>query len=343
MVKDIEFYESLHKRTGNPKALRKLEAARKALDVYEIPKIQKKKKIVFTRQKFTTKSSYALKLLSWRVKKRQGSSMIDALKDKKGKVHFNPGDQVQAMLEFLKDLYQSTNLNVEEIRNFLATPEIVKKLTPEHREFMDSPISAQEILDEIKRIHPNKARGPDGFPIEFFKKFATELSPALERTFNFVRSTGQIPDSWKQVNIVTIPKPNKDVSLPSSYRPIAVLNKDYKIFTGVLVCRLNKIVQFYVEEDQTGFIAHRNISDNIRWVLNVIHFCKSRKVDSVALALDFKKAFDSVEFMYIHKLLEVMDFGPEFLSIINSIYGQSTTRLKVNFRFSDDFHINRGT
>lgn len=269
--------------------------------------------------------------------------MIDALKDKKGKVHFNPGNQVQAILEFLKDLYQSTNLNVEEIRNFLATPEIVKKLTPEHREFMDSPISAQEILDEIKRIHPNKARGPDGFPIEFFKKFATELSPALERTFNFVRSTGQIPDSWKQVNIVTIPKPNKDVSLPSSYRPIAVLNKDYKIFTGVLVCRLNKIVQFYVEEDQTGFIAHRNISDNIRWVLNVIHFCKSRKVDSVALALDFKKAFDSVEFMYIHKLLEVMDFGPEFLSIINSIYGQSTTRLKVNFRFSDDFHINRGT
>lgn len=44
LVKDIEFYESLHKRTGNPKALRKLEAARKALDVYEIPKIQKKKK-----------------------------------------------------------------------------------------------------------------------------------------------------------------------------------------------------------------------------------------------------------------------------------------------------------
>lgn len=51
---------------------------------------------------------------------------------------------------------------------------------------MDSPITAQEITEAIKRVKSNKAPGPDGFPIECFKKFTLELAPVLERTFNFV-------------------------------------------------------------------------------------------------------------------------------------------------------------
>lgn len=81
LLLEIENLEKLHKQLGNPKILRQLEATRKSLDNLEIPRIQKK--LLNTKQKFTTKSSYSLKLLSWRVKKCQDKNMILELKDAK--------------------------------------------------------------------------------------------------------------------------------------------------------------------------------------------------------------------------------------------------------------------
>lgn len=77
-------------------------------------------------------------------------------------------------------------------------------------------------------------------------------------------------------------------------------------------------------------------------MLDIIITCKHRHDEAVALALDFPKAFDSVEFLYIRTLLKKMNFGPGFLSLINNIYGQSKAKLKINFRVSEEFTINRG-
>lgn len=117
-----------------------------------------------------------------------------------------------------------------------------------------------------------------------------------------------MPDTWKQANIVSILKPHKISTLPSSYRPIAVLNQDYKLFTSILANRLNQIAPNYIQSEQTGVIAQRSTSDNIQRVLHIIHTCKCRLADSVALALGFQKAFDSVEFLYIQTLLKKYEF-----------------------------------
>lgn len=42
---------------------------------------------------------------------------------------------------------------------------------PEHKEFMDSPITSLEIREMIKSVKLNKAPGPDSYPIEFYKCF----------------------------------------------------------------------------------------------------------------------------------------------------------------------------
>lgn len=65
LLQEIEYLEKLHKQSGSPKILRQLNAARKSLDNLELPWIQKQ--LLYTKQKFTTKSSYSLKLLAWRV------------------------------------------------------------------------------------------------------------------------------------------------------------------------------------------------------------------------------------------------------------------------------------
>lgn len=196
-----------------------------------------------------------MKLLAWRAKKQKGQNLVQALKDKDGNIFSSSKDNMNMMVSFYKNLYSSTNPTEVDIENFLFLSQLFAKLTPDHILFMDSPISEEEIKQMIKFIKPNKAPGPDGFPIEFYKKFPPLIELILEKTFIHILQTGTLPGSWKDATLITIFKLDKDPCLPSSYCPIALLNQDYKILTGIMASRLNKNCPYYVDTDQSGFIT----------------------------------------------------------------------------------------
>lgn len=118
---------------------------------------------------------------------------------------------------------------------------------------MDQEISTDEIKAAIKKMKLNKTPGPDGYPIEFFRKFA-DLAPAMKQAYDHVLHHGNLPPSWNESTLIPILKPDKDPLLCSSYRPIALINVDAKVFTLILAMRLQKIITNYIHADQTGFI-----------------------------------------------------------------------------------------
>lgn len=83
-----------------------------------------------------------------------------------------------------------------------------------------------------------KASGPDGFPSEFYKKFANQLTPILLSVFNESFTTGSLPPTMQQAVISLIPKKDKDPLECSAFRPISLLNMDSKILSKMLACRL---------------------------------------------------------------------------------------------------------
>ena len=101
------------------------------------------------------------------------------------------------------------------------------------------------------------------------------ILPILKRCFNYVLKGGEIPPSWNQALISVIYKPGKDATECSSYRPISVLNLDYKIFTTILAKRIENIIPELIDTDQTGFVKNRQTHDNIRRAFNLIHHMKS--------------------------------------------------------------------
>ena len=94
----------------------------------------------------------------------------------------------------------------------------------------------------------------------------------------------------------------------SSWRPITLLNIDYKIASKAIAKRLETVLPNLVHSDQTGFIKGRYIGENIRLINDVMEHTKIEKKGGILISLDFKKAFDSLEWPLITKVLRLFQF-----------------------------------
>lgn len=95
---------------------------------------------------------------------------------------------------------------------------------------MCADISVSEIIRAVKSMQNNKSPGPDGFTCEFYKKFAHLLAPTLQTIFNEALSLGILPMTLRQASISLLVKKDKDPPFSTSYRPISLLNVDYKYY-----------------------------------------------------------------------------------------------------------------
>lgn len=341
LLKTIQDLEERHKRTGESGIYQQLLQHRKALEALETDHITKN--LIYLKQQHLHKSLKAIKLLAWRVRKRKADSMINFIETPQGGLQGKTEEILKGFEEYYTTLYTSKGPQITDIDYFFSNTSLFKTLSEQHKKMLDEAISEEEIRAAIKHLKNNKAAGPDGYPAKFFKTFIDILVPALEKTFNAVLLDGDVPPSWSEALLVPIPKPEKDKTKCESYRPIALLNVDLKIFKTILSNRLQKIISHYIHPDETGFIPGRTMSDNIRKTLNLIRHCKQQQIQSLLLALDFEKAFDSVEFLYLQRLLHHMGFGDNFKQAIAVMYQSPTAKLRINNQKSQKFPIGSGT
>lgn len=142
----------------------------------------------------------------------------------------------------------------------------------------------------------------------------------LGKLFNWVRQGNMPPDSWREGLIVVISKDGKDISMPSGYRPITILNHDYKLFTLVLANRLAITLLGLVHPDQTGFVPGRRTHDNVIRTLQIIEDANKKKKKVKLISLDAEKAFDRVEWNFLFEVLRKMGFPESFVTMIRNIY-----------------------
>ena len=85
--------------------------------------------------------------------------------------------------------------------------------------------------------------------------------------------------------------------------------------TKTLANRLKKYLSDFIYPDETGFVKGRYIGTNIRIAEDIILYTSQDEEPSWLLALDFKKAFDSVSWECIIETLELFGFGDNFLTL----------------------------
>ncbi|XP_056417018.1 olfactory receptor 2AP1-like [Hyla sarda] len=152
------------------------------------------------------------------------------------------------------------------LNSFLDSTSLPSLTDPE-RNLLNSPISYEDVSDTIASLKLGKAPGPDGLSAMYYKKFSPILVPHLVNLYNNLFKTPSLPPEYLDALITVIPKPQKDPSLVSNYRPISLINLDTKILTSILARRLNTILPRVIHADQVGFIPGRQAADNIRKTL----------------------------------------------------------------------------
>lgn len=206
-----------------------------------------------------------------------------------------------------------------------------------------SEITVEEIEKAISRAKSGKSPGADGLGASFYKTFKEELIQLLFDSFNYTLRTGRIPPSWKEATISVIPKEGKNKEDCCNYRLVSVLNVDYKLYTSIIAKRLEEFMQDLIDEDQTGFIKERQTQDNMRRCLRVIEHIQRTGESAVLVGIDTEKAFDSVNWIFLYKVLKKCRFNEESVNCIRSIYQEPMVRIKINGNLTKRFYLERGT
>ena len=140
------------------------------------------------------------------------------------------------------------------------------------------------------------AVGPDGLNMLHLKHLGPLGLKYITALFNASLRSADIPAIWKQANVIFIPKGGKPISEGVSYRPISLLPPAAKVLEKLLLPYLQEHLN--LADHQHGFRSSRStVSALLPLVHNVALGFNQRKPPSrtVALAVDFSKAFDTVD------------------------------------------------
>lgn len=112
----------------------------------------------------------------------------------------------------------------------------------------------------------------------------------------------------------------KDPDNIANYRPIILLNTDYKIFTKALSLKLVDAAPSIIHPDQAGFLKNRSIFDQVKMMKMVTDYMNMSSRKGTIIALDQEKVYDKILHLYLWQVLRKFEFPEEFIQIMQSLY-----------------------
>ena len=274
-------------------------------------------------------------------KKRAEAKSIQQLKTKNNSIIQDQKDILNHTANFYKDLYKKdTNIEKNNYERFFTN--ICNKISPEQTQNEQKYLSQHECAKALLDMKNNKSPGSDGISAEFYKIFWTDIKEYVVNSLNYSLDTNNLTELQKQSIITLLPKTGKDTLLIDNWRPVSLLNVDYKIATKAIANRIKPFLNHIISTNQTGFIKGRYIGENVRLLQEIIERIDESNETGLIFFSDFNKAFDSLDHEFMFKCLRHFGFSEHTLQWVKLFYKDATSRVTNNGHFSEFFCIKRG-
>jgi hypothetical protein len=223
------------------------------------------------------------------------------------------------------------------------------------RESMSCRLSEHDVLEALKSSKNGTSTGVNGLPYELWKalneKYEADVK-ANKPSFNIIRALTRVFNDIEEHGVVLTTNftegwmcplyKKKDKRQIENYRPITILNSDYKIFTKALAVKLAKTVPKIIHENQAGFIPGRSIFDQVKLTKLVLNYAEAVDENGVIVGLDQEKAYDKITHDYLWQTLARYNLPESFINTVKSLYESAETRVMVNGVLSSPFKVTRG-
>jgi|UniRef100_A0A2P2HYR2 ribonuclease HI len=204
-------------------------------------------------------------------------------------------------------------------------------------------IHTHEVTATIKKLK-NTAPGGDTIMNVFFKKCPDIIVQEITEVFNTSWASGCVPDEWKKGIVCPIPKPGKDHTHVTGYRPITMLPCLGKLLERVFLRRLN----FHLEKHkllhptQMGFRGGKSTIDALHIITNEIRHALEGRQFCIVVYLDIQGAYDGVWHEGLVFKMKQMGFSDQILKWVRNYLWGRTMRVRVGNKLSREVFLDRG-
>ncbi|KAL0288305.1 UNVERIFIED_CONTAM: hypothetical protein Sangu_2664900 [Sesamum angustifolium] len=183
-------------------------------------------------------------------------------------------------------------------------------------------VTPAEVKTAVFQISDNKAPGPDGYTSCFFKKAWNIVGDLVcSAVMDFFRS-GRMLRQLNHTIIALVPKSEHSPSV-ADYRPISCCNVIYKVITKIIADRLSPALMQLVDSSQAAFVGGRNITDNIFLAQEMVRqYSRKRISPRCTINVDLRKAFDSVSWTFLSRVLHGPSIYPHFDGVPPRVQGR---------------------
>lgn len=227
--------------------------------------------------------------------------------------------------------------------------------------WLNDPVTEAEVEAALAAMNLGKAAGPDGMPVEFVRQVYWEtrtrgedgrprinrrylLAGHLAVTFSRMIEEGFFPTDWAAGIVSPVPKGKGDPNSMQSYRPITVGSALGKIFSQVLLARMDRWAEVggWRAETQFGFRSGMGTSEATFLLRHVLDMDREARKPTCAAFVDFKQAYDSVDRDLLWRCLGKMGIHGKCLSILQQMYAHGNLCIKTQDGIGEAFTADLG-
>src|SRR5258708_4344905 len=219
---------------------------------------------------------------------------------------------------------------------------------------LNAALTYNEIESALTSSPNDKAAGTNRIPTDLYKEIhklhkqnakvnkpSLDIINLLKAAYTDLETNGVTAPNFQNGWLCPLYKKSDCREIPN-YRPIMVLNSEYKILTTAIMTRLAEAAPNLIHKTQATFISGCSIFDQINLAKCMIDLCHLKNQNGAIILLDQEKAYDKINHNYLWSTLDTASIPPKLINTIKALYTNATTRVILNGHTSKKFTVERG-